>query len=50
MFLFLHTRDLAMQLDHERTRHEGDLDNKEIIEDILTPDQYEAKYGKVRRF
>ena len=50
VFLFLHTRDLAMQLDHERTRHEGDLDNKEIIEDILTPDQYEAKYGKVRRF
>jgi len=47
VFLFLHTRDLAMQLDHERTRHEDDLDNKEIIEDILTPDQYEAKYGKL---
>ena len=49
LFLFLHTRDLALQLDQERRGHEGELlDTREMVEDILTPDQYEAKYGKVR--
>ena len=49
LFLFLHTRDLALQLDQERRGHEGELlETKEIVEDILTPDQYEAKYGKER--
>ena len=50
LFLFLHTRDLALQLDQERRGHEEvELDSREIVEDILTPDQYEAKYGKVNR-
>ena len=48
LFLFLQTRDLALQLDQERRGHEGEVDTREIVEDILTPDQYEAKYGKVR--
>ena len=41
------TRDLAMQLDQERTRHEEEGDTKEIVEDILTAEQYETRYGKV---
>ena len=36
-----------MQLDQERTMHEEEVDTKEIIEDILTAEQYEARYGKV---
>ena len=47
LFLFIHTRDLTLQLDQERLRHEADLDTKEIVEDIVTVEQYEAKYGKV---
>lgn len=48
LFLFLQTRDLALQLDQERRGHEGEEDTREIVEDILTPDQYEARYGKVK--
>jgi len=47
LFLFIHTRDLAMQLHQERTMHEEEVDTKEIIEDILTAEQYEARYGKL---
>ena len=36
-----------MQLDQERTRHEEEGDTKEIVEDILTAEQYETRYGKV---
>ena len=36
-----------MQLDQERTRHEEEVDTKEIVEDILTAEQYETRYGKV---
>jgi len=39
LFLFIQTRDLA--------RHEEEGDTKEIVEDILTAEQYETRYGKV---
>ena len=49
VFLFLHTRDLAMQLDHERTRHEDDLEagQEEVAGTALNERERIEYFGQV---
>ncbi len=52
LFLFIHTRELSVQLDLEKTRHSGseagDSSDLILVEDIRTELENErAKYGKL---
>ena len=49
LFLFLHTRDLSVQLDQERLRHTSDVvvadTGVELVVDIQTVQEERLKYG-----